>query len=502
MIKTASQYHQHTNYKRGKIEGYYLDWPNQPDVFKRYQGINPILLPSEVPAPRENLLSILKGTDIDSTFRKFDINDLALILRLTYSLTAKARHAGGGFYYRSAASAGALYPTEIYVATTGIEGLDDGIFHFDIHRYSLSPLRTGNLADHINGLTFNSAGKLPALTFVFSAIYFRSSWKYRGRAYRYHLLDTGHVIENLSIAIKALKLHLNISYDFNDVEVNKLIGVDDTKEAALAVAAISGSGAISDQRGLKIDALPENILNMSIMSDHDTGYPAIEEIHKSGEMYEVKDALAPDIPASQELIPETWHNFSGSFPNIEDIEYPECLFLRRSSRNFVNEPIGKDKFFSLLDSLCLNGLMTLEENFVNSQLLCIGFLTQNIEDTAPGLYALDRVKSRFGKVSSGSFIERMSQVCLDQEWLRNAAVHFLFTSNLNLLDRTWGPRGYRHAMMTAGRMGQRIYLVATSIGLGCCGIGAFYDSEAAELIGLSKESKLLYLVAVGKVKRL
>ena len=56
-------------------------------------------------------------------------------------------------------------------------------------------------------------------------------------------------------------------------------------------------------------------------------------------------------------------------------------------------------------------------------------------------------------------------------------------------------------MMTAGRLGQRIYLAATSFGLGCCGIGAFYDSEAAALLGLNEKSAMLYLLGVGPVKR-
>jgi nitroreductase len=56
-------------------------------------------------------------------------------------------------------------------------------------------------------------------------------------------------------------------------------------------------------------------------------------------------------------------------------------------------------------------------------------------------------------------------------------------------------------MMSAGRLGQRLYLAATALGLGCCGIGAFCDWEAADLLGLNRSSRLLYLVAVGKVKR-
>ena len=55
-------------------------------------------------------------------------------------------------------------------------------------------------------------------------------------------------------------------------------------------------------------------------------------------------------------------------------------------------------------------------------------------------------------------------------------------------------------MMTAGMMGERLYLAAEARGLGCCGIGAFYDFEAAEILNLNTESRLLYLASVGVVK--
>jgi nitroreductase len=55
-------------------------------------------------------------------------------------------------------------------------------------------------------------------------------------------------------------------------------------------------------------------------------------------------------------------------------------------------------------------------------------------------------------------------------------------------------------MMRAGQLGERLYLVATALGLGCCGIGAFYDMEAVELLGLESTSRMLYLVGVGPVK--
>jgi nitroreductase len=94
----------------------------------------------------------------------------------------------------------------------------------------------------------------------------------------------------------------------------------------------------------------------------------------------------------------------------------------------------------------------------------------------------------------------MAGICLAQAWLAQAAVHFCLLANLEVLDERQGTRGYRYAMMQAGRLGERLYLTATALGLGCCGIGALYDQEAAGLLGLNEGSRLLYLVAVGPVK--
>ena len=56
-------------------------------------------------------------------------------------------------------------------------------------------------------------------------------------------------------------------------------------------------------------------------------------------------------------------------------------------------------------------------------------------------------------------------------------------------------------MMDAGILGQRLYLGSTALGLGCCGIGAFYVHEARSLLDLNDDSYLLYLVAVGRIKK-
>ena len=131
-----------------------------------------------------------------------------------------------------------------------------------------------------------------------------------------------------------------------------------------------------------------------------------------------------------------------------------------------------------------------------------GLLTDTVQGLEPGFYILDAKGKRFGRILSGSLLEKMSTACLDQGWLKNAAVHFLFMTNFETTGIDHDGRGYRYAMLEAGRLGQRIYLGATALGIGCCGIGAYYDDEAHQILALNHQSALLYLVAAGPLKKI
>ena len=501
MIKTAVQYHDHTSYDRHEMGGHYLDWQNQPRVYKQYPGIDPIPLPRNIQLPEERLSSLLKKKiDSHGSVRHIGLEDLSAILLLTCTLTAKTRHGGEDFYYRSVPSAGALYPTEIYVSVRDIKGLDDGLYHFGILHHDFTRLRPCDLSSHIAPLIQPPVKRAPRVTFFMTAIFFRSAWKYRDRAYRYHLLDTGHLIEHLNLALKALGVPFSLSYDFDDKKVNHFLGLDETREVSLAVIRVPDDDSIPETEKIEILELPEDMMKASRVSENEIPYPAIREVHEAG----ISDFQAPtgDLDMAREIgvTPENWMGIPDSPPWPDVLSYREALFHRRSRRNFVKTPIGKEAMMVLLGALCDSNSLnaSLEQSYDRS--VCPGFLAGHAEEFDPGFYLLETSKRAFGKVGSGDYIEMAAHICLDQAWLTQAAVHFLFISNLDLLDRTCGARGYRYAMLTAGRLGERLYLAATALGLGCCGIGALYDWEAAELLGLNRESRLLYLVAVGPVK--
>jgi len=153
----------------------------------------------------------------------------------------------------------------------------------------------------------------------------------------------------------------------------------------------------------------------------------------------------------------------------------------------------------MLDLLCTVFHRTPFPNHEFASSVHAGFLAGNIDGVGPGFYLLNPFQRKFGLAAPGAFVHQMAAVCLDQEWLRNASVHFLFMIDP---DHT-GSRGYRHALLTAGRLGHMINLGAQALGLGSCGIGALYDDEAGALLGLNdSELNLVYLVAAGAVKRL
>jgi SagB-type dehydrogenase family enzyme len=500
MIKSCHQYHHHTSYQRDGMTPHYLDWQNQPSVFKDYPGVNPLSLPSDLSLPEEKLSTLLRSEQVGEKVEEMDAGALSLILRLAHTLTAKARSASGDHYFRSVASAGALYPTELYVAAQSLRGLEDGLYHFAIHRHCLYPIRAQNITPHVVSFTQTPDNRIPVLTFFLSAIFFRSAWKYRDRSYRYHLLDTGHLLDNLVLAFKALRLPYELCYEFDDGSVNQLLGLDETKEVCLAVVHVLGNDSMADASVEQIAGLPGEMRSASQVAAKEIDYPAVREFHQ------VSVSLVSEAKPESEMLhelgvaPQAWAKAPVPSTWPEVMNYSEALFQRRSRRNFVQESLNRDLIGALVDSICAEDLANSARDLGYGRSLSIGLLAGDVEGMEPGFYLLDTTGASLGLVTSGDFMESMAHICLDQQWLANAAMHFLFLTNLELMDRTWGARGYRYAMLSAGRMGQRLYLAATAIGMGCCGIGALYDGEAAERLGLNEASRLLYLVAVGPIK--
>lgn len=500
MKMSSKTYHEQTSYLRHDMASHGLDWANQPRLRKYYPTDLPVVfLPGSGHVPPASLWNL--STKQASSMSP-GLAEISTLLNLTCGLTAKARQASGDFYFRSAASAGALYPNEIYLLAHDLQGLEPGVYHHDVFERKLTSLRQGRfrkaMADALPGNVRESAA-----TFFITALFNRSAWKYRARAYRYVLLDAGHVLENLLFALGDFQYAFTVGYDFADAQINRLLGLDDQKEVCLAYVALAPAKPSENVRETtgEISSLPESILSAGRSAPVELAYPMITDIHHSGDL---ENQPLGSHGKEGEAFPKPWEMKNPvSIPHWKglpgELSYPEAVLSRRSKRNFIQKTLPLDRLTGLLSMLDArpkaDGLpMEVEE------CLMTGFLARGVEGLENGFYLCDFVHHHFGLIEAGTFQPLMAEVCLGQAWLQHAALHFLFMADFAKVDRLHGSRGYRYVMMEAGRKGQALYAGATALGLGCCGIGAFFDPEAKELLDMNEDVSLCYLVAAGPVK--
>src|SRR5262249_43274078 len=129
------------------------------------------------------------------------LETLGRILHASYGVRGRAR----GAFERPCPSAGGLYPLEIYAATHVVEGLEDGIHHYDARAHELELVRPGRVHRLLVDLTLGQDMVEHAnVVFVITAVRERSTYKYGQRGYRYVLLDAGHLGQTLYLVATAL----------------------------------------------------------------------------------------------------------------------------------------------------------------------------------------------------------------------------------------------------------------------------------------------------------
>jgi SagB-type dehydrogenase family enzyme len=237
--KIGERFQQETKYDPDAMEGHALDWSRQPKPFKDYN--NPLAV---VPLPEPDLTGdphLWQLLYSRRSRREYDVSQTLTAEKLSALLWAAqgitARY--GEVLFRTAPSAGGLYPVETYLFVRAVEGFEPGVYHFRPQAFDLEFLKKG---DHAQELAEAALGQTlvmtASVTFIWTAIVERSKWKYRQRAYRYIYLDAGHIGENLYLAAGALGLGACAIGAFYDDKVNSIIGVDGIEETVIYMATV------------------------------------------------------------------------------------------------------------------------------------------------------------------------------------------------------------------------------------------------------------------------
>jgi len=233
----GDRFQSETKYIRGEMRGVGLDWSHQPETYKIYKDARRIQLPKPTVRATMSLDEALRKR---KSIRVYTSEPLPLE-ELSYLLWAAngIQRQENGLEFRTAPSAGALYPIETYLIVSSITDLTPGVYHYAVRDHELEVLKTGNFSHEAMraGLGQEMIG-LAAVTFVWTAVFERSKWKYHQRAYRYVYLDTGHIAQNLALAATAFELGSCQIGALYDDEVNQIIGVDGVEESVLYMCSL------------------------------------------------------------------------------------------------------------------------------------------------------------------------------------------------------------------------------------------------------------------------
>lgn len=125
---------------------------------------------------------------------------------------------------RTAPSAGALYPLELYLAAGSIEGIAAGVYRYRPRDHTLRLHLAGDRRDKLAQAAFGqSALAGAAAILVVTAVYRRTSVKYGSRANRYVHMEVGHAAQNVYLQAESLRLGTVIIGAFEDERVRDVL---------------------------------------------------------------------------------------------------------------------------------------------------------------------------------------------------------------------------------------------------------------------------------------
>ncbi len=135
---------------------------------------------------------------------------------------------GRNLYRRTAPSAGATYPLEIYLVAGEVDGLEAGIYHYSYSSHSLKIVKAQDIRKRLSqaALWQDMIEKAP-VSLVISAYYERTTGHYGQRGIRYVHMEVGHVGQNISLQAVAMSLGTVMIGAFDDKQVKEILEIEE-----------------------------------------------------------------------------------------------------------------------------------------------------------------------------------------------------------------------------------------------------------------------------------
>jgi len=459
-------------------------WPpsGPPSRAKRYPGNRRASLPP--PGGRG-------GASLDAVVRAFapverfesaplSLPQLSRLLFLANGVTRPGRPA-----LRAAPSAGALYAGEVYLVSMRVDGLAPGVYSYHVPTHSLVALADApEVAELASVVERPESLRTAAACVLLTNVFRRYGNRYANRGYRYALIDSGHIGENLRLAAAAEGLGTASPLRFRDDRLNALLGIDGRDEAVCAVHVLGlpGKGGLG---------APDRSL---VEAQHVAGFHS-EANWSTPEVFHAATSLVPG-KVQRKPNPTKPGDGDATLEALPKREPPQrsvawTIRERRSTRQFREVAVPLPDLAYLLSLAQGNPRAPLTPGVE------LRIVAHRIGGLAPGLYRYRPDTHQLLQVRKGNLRGALRRVCLGQEKASSAAAGVAMVADLSAVA-SGGDRLYRDQLIESGAIGQRLYLGAEALGLSARNLAAFFDDALNGLLGLDgREKAVIHLTMLG-----
>lgn len=510
------RYHEETkhHFRRYARSAGGLDWRNQPDPFRVYAGASRFDLPLLREDPPFGHISLYDRSK--TPVQPADAPALGAFFELSMGLSAWKTAGPVRWSLRMNPSSGNLHPTEAHVVWPGSAALPAGVYHYHPFYHALEQRMA--LPEALAAELGAALGRGAFLVGV-SSIFWRESWKYGERAFRYCLLDTGHALAALSFSAALQGWRMTAMNGLTDAAAATLLGLDRTAWPELAeehpefLCAVHPADA-GAPRGLPaaiIAAFSE--VPITGAPNPLSGRPVNWEI-----IYEAAEATQKTRSDEVE---------AGSLPERPFIAAPPSPFSaaavirkRRSATAYhAGKDIDREVFFGILDKTLPRRTCAPFDPGVGGPSVDLLLFVHQVKGLEPGLYFLLRAAESPAQLAAltdpgllwttedtriplfllkrGDVRDTAAKVSCHQDIAGDGVFSLAMIAEFRKAVAA-DPHRYRRLFWECGMIGQVLYLEAEAAGIRGTGIGCYFDDAVHELLGLAGDGRQsLYHFTVG-----
>jgi len=545
-IEAAMRYHERTKHQFNRYADGpgQLDWVNQPNPFRRFEGASLVHLPllsadKEPQLPRYS--DLFRRGSVPSA--PLTIHSLSRLFQHALAISAWKQAGTTRWALRCNPSSGNLHPTEGYLLIQALPGLGDapGLYHYAPREHGLERRKVcGEL------LFAALMHEFPVHTLLvgLSSIHWREAWKYGERAFRYCQHDVGHAIGTLRIAAAALGWSATLLHGLADQTIEDLLGLNreedftgaerEHPDAVLAVWPTdpAEAGPTRTQR-----VIPRHL------------DPALAHQLTRECWHGVANRLSRDEPVRWKVIDEVavaTRKPPAEAQGCDALEAPAVgssghtgadgptagqIILQRRSLQACDgrTSITAERFYRMLARLMPRAELPASQRPIPWDTLAwdpaihLGLFVHRVDGLEPGLYLLVRDPGKTDKLQramrpqlawtsppdcpadlplrlleAGDARRLATQLSCHQTIAGDGAFSVAMIAEYQEALLSHGAWFYRRLFWETGLIGQVLYLEAEAAGVRATGIGCFFDDPVHRVFGLEDLAfQSLYHFTVG-----